>query len=121
MRRGLGKVSFPFLFLLMLQVSCVAVAEQDDDFDWIAVTLDNDLFVGNDNGYTNGFYVTALDLSDNKGYTPTNDFWVWPLLWALDDSEIEGAVNVYSIGQTLLSPSDITICFSSFYIPRFSF
>ncbi|KZY64480.1 MULTISPECIES: lipid A-modifier LpxR family protein [unclassified Oleiphilus] len=109
MRRGLGKVSFPFLFVLMMQLSCVAVAEQDDDFDWIAVTLDNDLFVSNDNGYTNGFYVTALDLSDNKEYMPTNDFWVWPLLWTLDDSEVEGAVNVYSIGQTLLSPSDIMI------------
>ncbi|MCH2158100.1 MAG: lipid A deacylase LpxR family protein [Oleiphilaceae bacterium] len=109
MRRGLGKVSFPFLFVLMMQLSCVAVAEQDDAFDWIAVTLDNDLFVGNDNGYTNGFYVTALDLSDNKGYVPANDFWVWPLLWTLGDSEVEGAVNVYSIGQTLLSPSDITI------------
>lgn len=81
----------------------------DDDFDLMAITVDNDLFVGNDDGYTNGFYLTLLDRSDESGYIPDADFWVAPLGWSLPMADVRRAVNVYSVGQTMLSPSDITI------------
>lgn len=81
------------------------------EIDWISFTLDNDLFVGNDNGYTNGIYIAAYDLGDVRSNNiPEYDFWVKPLLWSLPKAGVtEAAVNTYSFGQIMNTPSDITI------------
>lgn len=83
-------------------------ATEDDAFDWVAMTLDNDLFVGNDNGYTNGFYVALLDTPENEAYQPQPAFWVTPLMWSMPD-DYRASLNMYSFAQTMSSPSDITI------------
>lgn len=80
------------------------------EIDWIGVTLDNDLFVGSDNGYTNGLYVSAFDVGQlSSDDIPTSDIWILPLRWTLPDHGVVSAVNGYTFGQTMSTPSDITI------------
>ena len=70
--------------------------------------MDNDLFVGDDNGYSNGFYFSWI----NSG-TGENQFapqlMVRPLLWSLDSIASLATVNSSTIGQTMITPSDITV------------
>ena len=51
--------------------------------EWISFTLDNDTFVGNDNGYTNGIFVTWWDGPEGKeksepGYLARLMMWSMP-------------------------------------------
>lgn len=78
-------------------------------YDWGAVTVDNDSFVNSDNGYTNGFYVSLFETGETTEAPPANDFWLNPLLWSLPNSEPQNAINAYMIGQTMVTPSDISI------------
>ena len=40
------------------------------EVDWVSVTTDNDAFVGNDNGYTNGIFVSWIDTPEGKKAEP---------------------------------------------------
>ena len=53
-------VTVATLAMCTIAVSQVAQAEAD----WYAFTMDNDTFVGNDNGYTNGIFFTWIDTPD---------------------------------------------------------
>lgn len=90
------------LFLLQPMTVCAEI-------DWISFTLDNDLFVGNDNGYTNGFYVSFFDVGETDDKIPSNGYLVSPLMWSMPKKEVKGAVNAYMVGQTMSTPSDIRI------------
>jgi hypothetical protein len=78
------------------------------EVDWLSVTLDNDFFVNDDNGYTNGIYVSIYDVYDNVTSQEQADFWVQPLMWSMPNRSIDQAVNVYGFGQTLTTPYDIS-------------
>lgn len=80
------------------------------EMDWFSVTLDNDLFVGEDSGYTNGIYFSAFDVGDSASLpVPEHDFWVQPLLWSMPTKGVEGAINAYTFGQTMNTPTDIEV------------
>jgi len=93
------------LFTLMFPVLVRA------EFEWISTTLDNDLFLSNDNGYTNGLYVSVYDLldEDEKDKQPLPSWMLKPLLWSLSAQQPLAAVNSYTIGQTMITPDDITV------------
>ncbi len=78
------------------------------EIDWLSLTIDNDVFVGNDDGYSNGFFFSLYDTS-GTGARPSAKFWVKPLLWSLSDEGYAAAVNSYTIGQAIITPDDITI------------
>ncbi len=40
---------------------------------------------------------------------PEHDFWVAPLMWSMPQNDRTFAVNSYSIGQTMATPSDISV------------
>ena len=79
-----------------------------EESKWFAVTLYNDLLVGNDNGYTNGIYFSWFEVSDqSEGHAP---HWLAaPLSWSLDTQIIKTSLQAYSVGQTMVTPEDITI------------
>ncbi len=82
------------------------------DVDYIAAIFDNDLFIGNDNGYTNGTFISLFDVGGEGEEFPTSDFWVVPLKWSLPDTAMADAVvvvNGYTVGQALGTPGDITV------------
>ncbi|WP_328797751.1 lipid A deacylase LpxR family protein [Marinomonas vulgaris] len=93
-----------FVLLLFLLGGRFAYA----DVNWLSITLDNDFFVNEDNGYTNGFFASLYDVKDSQQEsTQSTPFWVKPLSWSMPDESPLKSVNVYSVGQTLMTPYDI--------------
>ncbi|BFM48787.1 lipid A deacylase LpxR family protein [Marinomonas sp. THO17] len=68
-------------------------------------TLDNDVFVGDDNGYTNGIYVSVYHIGNNV----KENFWVRPLMWTMPSGTALEYANVHSFGQVLTTAEDITV------------
>jgi len=94
---------------IFLSVSLSLATAANAEINWISVTLDNDLFVNSDNGYTNGLYVSLYDTGTIPNELPSHDFWVEPLMWSMQKDNIKGVINAYTIGQTMNTPSDINI------------
>jgi lipid A 3-O-deacylase len=90
------------LFTVGFPVSILA------DADWVSLTIDNDLFVASDNGYTNGIYYSWAD-------TPLSDkaeigWLAQAMRWSL--AERGPAAREYSvktIGQSMVTPDDIKL------------
>jgi len=92
------------LALSALASSGSALAE----VDWVSVTTDNDAFVGNDNGYTNGIYVSWYDTPEGKKAEP--GFLARAMLWSLPDSSSSTTdFDIGTIGQTMTTPDDIEL------------
>lgn len=94
-----------FLFTLLVLTAAPLQAEESS---WFAATLDNDLLVGNDSGYTNGMYFSWFEVSDqNEHHMP---HWLAaPLSWSLNMEGVRTSLQVYNVGQTMVTPEDITI------------
>jgi len=76
------------------------------EVDWVSVTIDNDAFVGNDNGYTNGLFVSWIDTPAGKKAEP--GFLARAMLWSLPDSSSSTTdFDIGTIGQTMTTPDDI--------------
>ncbi|ETX11086.1 hypothetical protein MUS1_11970 [Marinomonas ushuaiensis DSM 15871] len=99
------KIGFKKYFLSLLLLYGV---ESHANVSWMSATLDNDFFVNKDNGYTNGIYVSTYDVYDHVASQQKSDVWVKPLMWSMPNRSIDQAVNVYSFGQTLTTPYDIS-------------
>lgn len=74
--------------------------------DWYSFTTDNDTFVGNDNGYTNGMFFTWVDTPDNN--KPEIGFLARAMSWSLPEGDATAReVSFGTIGQTMITPDDI--------------
>lgn len=82
--------------------------QAQSDVSWMSATLDNDFFVGEDNGYTNGIYISKYHVYDAPNSQHEADIWVKPLMWSMPSRSLDREVNVYSFGQTLTTPYDIS-------------
>ena len=81
---------------------------QADQSRWLAVTVDNDIFLGNDNGYTNGIYFAWFEVSEQNERLES-DWLVAPLRWSIDLDNPVRTIQAYSVGQVMITPDDITI------------
>jgi len=77
-------------------------ANATDSF--VSATLDNDVFVGKDNGYTSGIYFSLYNVAGHL----RPSLLVKPLIWSMPKWPVYYAINVHSIGQTLTTAEDIT-------------
>jgi len=77
--------------------------------DWMSVTLDNDFFVNEDNGYTNGLYVSSYEIDEAPSFVPNPDVWVKPFMWSMPSGPALTTVKAHSLSQTLMTPSDLTL------------
>lgn len=77
------------------------------DFDWVSFTLDNDFFLGEDSGYTNGLFFSLYELEkEDQEIEPS---WLLaPLIWSFESSPSSFKINSYTIGQVIVTPEDIT-------------
>ena len=76
--------------------------------DWSSLTVDNDLFVGNDNGYTSGIYYSWYDTPDNN--KAEIGFLARAMQWSLTDRDPAlSVVSIKTIGQSIVTPDDITL------------
>lgn len=88
--------------------------------DLMSLTWDNGLMVGSDRGYTNGLYISIFDIGLHakhpqhegliKEYDTIPDFSyaLKPFKWAPPKKDAVFAVNALSLGQTMITPEDIT-------------
>ena len=96
--------SAALLSLCLITISGSVFAEAD----WSSLTIDNDLFVGNDNGYTSGVYYSWYDTPDNN--KAEIGFLARAMRWSLTDRNPALAeVSIKTIGQTMVTPDDITL------------
>jgi len=75
--------------------------------DWVSFTVDNDIFLKSDSGYTNGFSLTWYDL--NEGYYKTTpNAIVAPLLWSVSLSNYSKVYEANTLAQIMMTPEDIS-------------
>ncbi len=87
---------------LIFTGSQVAKAE----IEWASFTMDNDIFVGNDNGYTNRLYVSWID--GREGEKPEPGLLARAMMWSLPDNGSSAiGWDIKTIGQTMVTPEDI--------------
>ena len=78
------------------------------EFNWVGITVDNDIFVGSDDGYTNGLYVSLASIAETpKAKTP--NLLIKPFTFLLSDRKVNWSSNAYTFGQTMATPEDITL------------
>lgn len=97
------------MLLVTCATSTILNAQELSDKKWISITVDNDAFVGNDSGYSNGFFVSTFEITEHPNKKTINKFWVEPLMWSMPHDNLTHVVNAYSFGQSLNTPSDIKI------------
>jgi len=107
MKKLVNKQTFAAM-LGVLWGSCISLGSHGS-VDWVSVTLDNDVFLGDDSGYTNGIYLSTFDIGVGVDKIPAADFWVKPLLWSLPKDSAVGAINAYTFGQAMNTPSDLSL------------
>lgn len=89
-------------------VCCAFIPDATADSDWQSITLDNDIFVGSDGGYTNGLFFSWYDTGADGGAGQTGPSpLVRPLLWSLPDQSGK-TVNAFTVGQVMVTPESIT-------------
>ncbi len=92
------------ILLLVLTAANVTAIRAES---WRSFTLDNDLFVGQDDGYTNGIYLSQYT-AGIRGKSPGAGVMLAPLLRFIDFETPLFSVNLYTLGQTMVTPEDIT-------------
>lgn len=76
--------------------------------DWSSLTFDNDLFIGNDSGYTSGVFYSWYDTPENN--KAEIGFLARTMKWSLTDRDsVKSEVSSKTIGQSIVTPDDITL------------
>ena len=76
--------------------------------EWRSLTLDNDLFIEQDDGYTNGLYIAQYEIGRDEN-TPSHGLLLKPFSSLIDTDSAQFAVNTTTLGQTMITPDDITL------------
>ncbi|MFK5892565.1 MAG: lipid A deacylase LpxR family protein [Pseudomonadota bacterium] len=95
-------------YLVYMTISLFSISTETLAADAVTFTLDNDLFIGSDDGYTNGVYASwyYYGSDDEK---PELSWLVWPLKWSMPNKNAELSVDAYTIGQSMFTPEDIQV------------
>lgn len=94
---------------LRVLICCLLFGDGAAGADWRSITLDNDIFVGSDSGYTNGLFFSWYNTGANGGGEPEPPPLIRPLLWSLPARNSRGAVRALTVGQAMVTPEDITL------------
>lgn len=81
-------------------------SEIEETRQWASLTFDNDYFVGNDSGYSNGLYVSFYEAQDGDAI-PMAYLTRW-LGWSVGDGKVSKTINASVFGQIMVTPSDIS-------------
>lgn len=107
MKQADGKLKYAavvFLSLFTIAIPGLVLAEAD----WSSLTFDNDLFLGTDDGYTNGIYYSWYDTPDNN--KAEIGFLARAMRWSLTDRDPAlYEVSIKTIGQSMVTPADISL------------
>jgi lipid A 3-O-deacylase len=106
-RTGCLRISTKLLRLMFTAMLWAGGTSAAQAADWVSLTWDNDMFLGSDDGYTSGIFMSWFDLGQNSAKTPEPSFMVSPLLWSLGEGEPVRTANAHSIGQIMVTPDNI--------------
>jgi lipid A 3-O-deacylase len=99
------EIFFKTIFLLLVLQTNVCHAK----VDWLSFTWDNDIFLREDNGYTNGGFWTWFDTGRRSDSYPEPFRIVKPLMWSMsDEAKPVFTVNAHTFGHMMVTPDDIT-------------
>ncbi|BFM49076.1 lipid A deacylase LpxR family protein [Marinomonas sp. THO17] len=101
---SLGRVFIAILFVMGAFYALPLQAQ----VDLMSVTLDNDFFVNEDNGYTNGLFVSSYEVDDTPSSSADPNVLVKPFMWSMPNGFSLTRIKVHSISQTLMTPNDLT-------------
>jgi hypothetical protein len=77
------------------------------EVDWFSFTGDNDTFIGEDNGYTNGLFFSWFDGPEGEKAEP--GYLARAMLWSLPEYDSPSIrVSIKTVGQTMATPEEIT-------------
>ena len=96
------------LLLLYSLIGLTAASAQAEEANWFAVTVDNDIFLGNDNWYTNGIYASWVNTA-NQNDLHQPGLMTIPINWSLDIEGAQLTLQAYTLGQIMVTPEDIRI------------
>ncbi len=100
-----------YKFILAVLLASIGLAGSNlarAEADWVSFTMDNDSMVGNDNGYTNGIYVTWYNVPEEGKEDPEPGLLANLMMWSMPDrSSSSRDVDIGTIGQTMITPDDI--------------
>ncbi len=74
--------------------------------DYASFTFDNDIFVGSDDGYTNGLFVSLYYFGD-ENYSLKPRWLLKPVAWTLPRTLGNATASIYTFGQAMVTPEDI--------------
>lgn len=97
--------------LVVAMIAAVGISASGSamaEAEWMSFTMDNDTFVGNDNGYTNGMFFSWYD-GPSQGEKPAEiGFLAQAMKWSLPDGGSTGeAFSIGTISQLMITPDDI--------------
>ncbi|NVJ61916.1 MAG: lipid A deacylase LpxR family protein [Gammaproteobacteria bacterium] len=98
---------FTFYLILLILVCNSANSSEaiQDKQHWFSLTLDNDIFIGSDSGYTNGLYLSFYESSNtNKLEMPVLTRWMKS---SLKEANPRLSYNATTFGQVIVTPSNI--------------
>jgi len=99
---------FTRILVICLMIIFASTPASAEETQWFAGTLDNDIFLGNDNGYTNGVYFSWLKVrTENQLQKP--NWTTSPLNWSLALEGSNTSLQAYTFGQTMVTPEDIRL------------
>jgi len=95
-----------YRYFAFITASLFSITSESLAVDAITFTLDNDLFIASDDGYTNGVYGSWYYFGREEKQ-PEASWLVWPLMWSMPNKNSDISVDAYSIGQSMYTPKDI--------------
>lgn len=97
------------LFSLLLFFCFCTCAYGEEKSLWVSASLDNDLFTGSDDGYTNGVFFSSFQLHHVPPAANSLP-WYFRLQSKLVEPESANTwVKVHNISQVMITPTDIEI------------
>lgn len=107
MRNYLYYFTLPRMMLIVasMTASIGLHSQEEPEYEWLAVSIDNDIFVGNDDGYSNGIYLSYYrNNGDAKVDMPILTKW---LEWSVSDEPFQFSYDGTTIGQIIVTPTEI--------------
>lgn len=96
------------LYLLLLSLSMQALSSEPNGSHWVSASLDNDLFTGSDDGYTNGVFFSSFKFHNGPRAAESTLPWYLRLQNKLAETETARAwVKVNNFSQMMVTPTDI--------------
>ncbi|MCO7224290.1 lipid A deacylase LpxR family protein [Pleionea sp. CnH1-48] len=105
----MDKICLAVLLSSSLLLGSPYIAANEQEEPWFSLTLDNDIFVGSDGGYTNGIYASWFDVfEESERLSSPMPWYFWMQQKSMDTKQFNTLVEIHNVGQTMVTPSDIS-------------